>query len=140
MIKTFPICNSALIRKEDAAAYYCINPDCDAKRIEGLIHYVSRDALNVEGFGENIIEDFYNMGYLKSYSDFYKLNDKKNELMELEGFGEKSINNLLDNIELSKKESLEKLLFALGIRHIGKKSAIILAEHFKDIDLSLIHI
>ena len=134
MIKNCPICGSNLVRKEDAAAYYCTNPNCDAKRIEGLIHYVSRDALNIEGFGDSIIEDFYNMGYLKYFSDFYKLYEKKHELMELEGFGEKSINNLLSNIEESKKQSLEKLLFALGIRHIGKKSAIILAEHYKSID------
>lgn len=90
--------------------------------------------MNIEGFGENIVEDFYNMGYLKDISDYYTLYESKEQLKELEGFGEKSINNLLDNIEMSKNNSLEKLLFALGIRHVGKKTAKILAAYYKNID------
>ena len=134
MISNCPICGSELVRRENEAAYYCVNPLCDAKKMENLIHYTSRDALNIEGFGDRIIEDFYNMGYLKSVVDFYHLKDHKEELKELEGFGEKSINNLLDEIENSKNESLERLLFALGIRHVGKKTAKILAKHYKNID------
>lgn len=127
-----PICNSELVKKE--AAYYCVNPECDAKRIEGLIHYASRDTLNIDGFGDNIVEDFYNMGYLKNFSDYYKLKEKKHELMRLEGFGEKSIDNLLNAIEESKKNPLDKLLFALGIRYVGKKTGKILAREFKTMD------
>lgn len=134
MIKFCPICGTKLIKKETEAAYYCENPFCDARKIEGLIHFVSRDTMNIEGFGERIIEDFYNMGYLKTVVDFYELKNFKQELMELEGFGEKSINNLLDSIEKSKENSLERLLFALGIRHVGKKTAKILAQKYKNLD------
>ncbi|MDD2519166.1 MAG: NAD-dependent DNA ligase LigA, partial [Bacilli bacterium] len=134
MIDKCPICDSKLIRKENMSAYYCINENCDAKRQEGLIHFVSRNAMNIEGFGDRIIEDFYNLGYLKTIDDFYNLHLYKEKLMELEGFGEKSIGNLLENIENSKNNSLEKLLFALGIRHVGSKTAKVLAAHYKNID------
>ena len=134
MTKNCPICGTELIRKESEAAYYCTNSNCDAKHIEGLIHYASRDAMNIEGFGDSITEDFYNMGYLKRIYDFYTLDKYKEELMSLEGFGEKSIIKLLSNIEKSKENSLERLLFALGIRHVGAKTAKILARNFKNID------
>ena len=134
MATTCPICGSALTRKESEAAYYCTNQNCDAKHIEGLIHYASRDAMNIEGFGDNITEDFYNMGYLKRVYDYYTLDKYKEELMNLEGFGEKSVIKLLSSIEKSKENSLEKLLFALGIRHVGAKTAKILARNFKNID------
>jgi len=134
MPSTCPICGGEVIRREQEAAYYCLNPNCDARNIEGLIHFSSRDTMNIEGFGENIVEDFYNMGYLKTIIDFYKLHNYKKELQELEGFGEKSINNLLNEIEESKNNSLEKLLFALGIRHVGKNTAKILARYYKNMD------
>lgn len=132
MTDVCPICGSKLVKKD--ASYYCINPLCDAKNIEKLIHFASRDAMNIDGFGDQIIEDFYNMGYLKSFIDFYNLKVYKCELMELEGFGNKSINALIDSIEDSKKNSLERLLFALGIRYVGNKTAKILAKRFGDID------
>ncbi len=134
MTHTCPICNSELVRKESESAYYCHNPHCDAKHIEGLIHYASRNAMNIEGFGDNITEDFYNMGYLKRIYDYYTLYNYKEELMSLEGFGEKSIIKLLSSIESSKENSLERLLFALGIRHVGAKTAKILAKNFKNMD------
>ena len=129
-----PICGSKITRKESESAYYCENKFCDARNIEGLIHFVSRDAMYIDGFGERIIEDFYNMGYLKTIVDFYELKKYKQELMELEGFGEKSIQNLLDGIEQSKNNSLERLIFALGIRHVGKKTAKILAQTYETMD------
>lgn len=132
MPDTCPICNSKLVKKE--AAYYCVNDNCEKKQIEKLIHYVSRDALNIEGLGEAIIEDFYNLKYIISIKDIYNLKKYRDELMELEGYGAKSIDKLLDNIEDSKKQSLEKFLFALGIRYVGAKTAKILAEHYKNID------
>ena len=134
MIEFCPICGSKLVRKETEAAYYCENKLCDARKIEGLIHFVSRDAMYIDGFGERIIEDFYNMGFLKNVVDFYTLKNYKKNLMELEGFGEKSINNLLESIEKSKENSLDRLLFALGIRHVGKKTATILARKYENID------
>lgn len=132
MIENCPMCGSKLI-KEDAN-YFCKNESCPARHIEGLIHFASRDTMNIDGLGERIIEDFYNMGFIKNISDIYLLKDHKEDLMELEGFGEKSINNLLLSIENSKQNSLEKVLFALGIRHVGKKTAKILAKRYKTID------
>jgi len=132
MAHTCPICHSELVKKD--AAYYCINDNCDKKKIEGMIHFVSRDAMYIEGFGDRIVEDFYNMGYLQNIIDFYELKNHKQEIMELEGFGEKSVNNLLTSIEKSKENSLERLLFGLGIRHVGAKTAKILAKHYGNID------
>ncbi len=131
-IKECPICGSTLVKKD--AAYYCENDDCSKKDIEGLIHFVSRDTMNIEGFGDATLEDFYNLGYIKRISDIYHLNKYIDELKLIEGFGEKSIKNLTDAIENSKSNSLEKLLFALGIRYVGKKTAKILAKEFKNID------
>lgn len=132
MTDVCPICGSKLVKKD--ASYYCVNTLCDAKNIEKLIHFASRDAMNIDGFGDQIVEDFYNMGYLRSFIDFYKLKKYKSELMELEGFGNKSINALIDSIEDSKNNSLERLLFALGIRYVGNKTAKILAKRFSNID------
>ena len=134
MIDKCPICDSKLVKKEGQVDYFCINKECPARHIEGLIHFVSRDAMNVDGLGERIIEDFYNMGYIRNFTDIYKLSSKKEELMELEGFGEKSVNNLLEAIENSKTNSLEKLLFALGIRQVGNKTAKLLSQKFRNLD------
>lgn len=132
MITNCPICNTSLIKKD--ANYFCPNNNCEARHIENLIHYASRDAMNIEGFGDSIVEDFYNMGYIKDVSDFYHLDKYKDELMSLEGFGEKSIIKLLSSIEASKNNSLERLLFALGIRHVGAKTAKILAKNYKSMN------
>jgi len=134
MIENCPICGSKLVKKAGEVAYLCMNTDCDARNIEGLIHFASRDAMNIEGFGERIVEDFYNIGYLKNISDYYSLKNFKEELQTLEGFGEKSISNLLENIEISKNNSLEKLIFGLGIKHVGKKTAKVLSEYYKTLD------
>ena len=134
MVTNCPICGTKLVRKESEAAYFCLNPKCDARKIEGLIHFASRDAMYLEGFGDNIVEDFYNMGFLHSIDEYYTLYTHKEELKELEGFGEKSIQNLLQTIETSKENSLERLLFGLGIRHVGKKTAVILASQYHTLD------
>lgn len=134
MINICPICSSLLERKENQADWYCINPDCPAKNIESLIHFVSRNAMYIEGLGEEIIEDFYNLGYIKTYSDIFMLEDHKNDLIELEGFGNKSVEKILNNIEKSKLNSLERLLFAIGIPNVGEKTAKILAKNYKTID------
>lgn len=132
MIENCPMCDSKLV-KEDAN-YFCKNDFCPARKIESLIHFASRDTMNIDGLGERIIEDFYNMGFIKDISDIYRLENHKEDLIELEGFGEKSVNNLLESIKNSKSNSLEKILFALGIRHVGKKTAKILAKRYKNID------
>ena len=135
MINTCPICNSNLIKKD--SNYYCINDKCNAKKIETLIHFASREAMNIEGYGTEIVEDFYNLGFIKEITDFYDIEKYKEEIMSLEGFGEKSINNLIESTNNSKNNSLEKLLFGLGIRHVGSKTADILSKHYKDIDTLL---
>ena len=134
MTKTCPICGSILIKRENESAYYCVNEACQRRIIESLIHYASRDAMNITGFGERIIEDFYNFGYIKSITDFYELDLISEELKSLEGFGNKSIENLLTEIENSKHNSLEKLIFGLGIRYVGKKTAKVLARTYKNMD------
>lgn len=134
MITNCPICGTKLVRKESEAAWFCLNDKCDARKIEGLIHFASRDAMNLDGFGENIIEDFYNIGYLRTIDTYYTLHEHKDDIKMLEGFGEKSVQNLLETIEKSKSNSLERLLFGLGIRHVGKKTAKILASSYNNID------
>ncbi len=134
MVENCPICGERLTRKEDEAAYYCLNEHCPARKQEKLIHFTSRHAMNIIGFGDRIIEDFYNLGYLKDDDDFYHLYEHKEDLKELEGFGERSIEKLLEEIEKSKNNSLERLLFGLSIRHVGTKTADILAREFKNID------
>ena len=134
MINKCPVCNTELIRKEGEAHHYCPNPLCNAKKVEKLIHFASRNAMNIDGLGERILEDYFNFGYVTDIPSIYDLKKYKSELMTLEGFGEKSINNLLEAIENSKNNSLEKLLFGLGIRHFGEKSALILAQRYEDID------
>ncbi len=130
MIKTCPICNSPLIKKEGQVDYYCMNPGCDARKIEGLIHFVSRKAMNIDGLGDRIMEDFYNMHFINNFVDIFKLSTHKKDLIELEGFGEKSVDNILTAIEKSKNNSLEKFIFALGIPNVGEKTAKILAKRF----------
>ena len=132
MITNCPICNSKLIKKD--SNYYCVNDTCPRQDIESLIHFSSREAMNIEGLGDSIIEDFYNMKYLTRIIDIYRLDDFKEELKLLEGFGNKSIEKLMDSINESKKNSLEKLLFAIGIRNVGAKTAKILAKRYKNID------
>lgn len=129
-----PICNTPLVRTESGIDLKCPNELCPARNIESLIHYSSRKAMNIDGLGERIIEDFYNMGIITKYIDIYNLKDKKEDLIELEGFGTKSVNNLLDSIETSKNNSLEKLLCAIGIKGIGEKNAKLLAKKYNSLD------
>jgi DNA ligase (NAD+) len=128
------MCGSKLVKKEEEADYFCVNKHCDARKIEGLIHFASRDAMNIDGLGEKIIEDFYNLGFIRKITDIYHLDKYKEELTELEGFGDKSINNLLESIENSKQNSLEKMLFGLGIRQVGNKMAKILSKKYLTLD------
>lgn len=134
MITTCPMCGNFIYKKEGQVDYFCMNPHCPARKIEGLCHFVSRKAMNIDGLGDRIIEDFYNMEYIKGIPDIYKLDRFHDELTELEGYGEKSIDNLLNAIENSKKNSLERLLFGLGIPNVGEKTSKMLAMHYENID------
>lgn len=130
MIKNCPVCDSELSRKPGESGHYCANPDCDAKKTEGLIHFASRKAMNIEGLGERIVEQFYNDGFLNSVSDIYRLKNRRDELIVKEGFGVKSIDKLLENIEISKDMNMDKLMFGLGIRHVGEKVSKVIASNF----------
>lgn len=134
MPENCPICNTTLIRTNSGIDLKCPNDNCPARSIESLIHYSDRKAMNIEGLGERIVEDFYNMNIIKTIPDIYNLKDKSEELIELEGFGNKSVNNLLNTIEKSKNNSLEKLLFAIGIAGIGEKNAKVLAKKYNNLD------
>src|SRR5690625_3685377 len=123
-----PACHSELVHLDDEVALRCINPNCPAQVKEGLIHFASRDAMNIDGLGEKIIEQLFEAKLIQSIPDLYRL--QKEQLLPLERMGEKSVENLLKAIEQSKANSLEKLLFGLGIRHIGAKAADIIAAHF----------
>ena len=132
MIDTCPICNTPLIKKD--AMHFCPNIHCEARKIEGLIHFASKDAMDIEGLGDKNIEQFFNQGFLKSISDIYRLGSYAQDIMLLDGYGQRSVVKLLDAIELSKKNSLERLLFGLGIKEVGSKLAKTLSMHFKTID------
>ena len=134
MIDKCPICGSTLKRKDGESVHYCENPNCDKKNIEQIIHFASRNAMDIEGLGEKICEEFYNIGVLKDITSIYTLYEKKDELKRLEGFGEKSINKLIESIEKSKQNSLERLLFGLGIKEVGNKSSKVLAQKFGDLE------
>ncbi len=134
MITNCPICNTKLIKIEEQVDYFCPNPNCPARHIESFIHFVSRPAMNIDGLGDRLMEDLYNFKFISKIPDIYKLKDKKDALTKLEGYGEKSVTNLLNAIEISKSNSLERLLFALGIKNVGKEKAKILAKTYKNMD------
>lgn len=126
-----PVCGTTLVRYQDEAAHYCINQDCPARVSESIIHFASRDAMNIDTLGNKRVEFFCEKGFLNSVMDIYHLKDRKEELLELEGFKDKSVEKLLDAIEASKSNPLEDLIFGLGIRQVGKKAAKILVKRFK---------
>ena len=134
MITECPMCKTPLVKKEGQVDYYCPNNKCPARHIESLIHFASRDAMNIDGLGDSIMEDFYNFGFIGNIADIYSLKEHAKDLTRLEGYGEKSISNLLNSIETSKENSLERLLFGLGIPHVGAKTAKILAANFHTMD------
>lgn len=129
-----PVCNSKLIRPDGEVAIYCENNTCPAQVKGKIEHFASRGAMDIEGLGKAIIDQFVEFNFLKSYADIYDLHKHKNELIALERFGELSINNLISAIEESKNRPFEKVLFALGIRFVGAGAAQKLARHFKNID------
>ena len=132
-----PHCDGPLVRDENEAAHYCINTNCEARVVESLAHFASRDAMNIEGLGVKTVETLHQADLLHSIADIYTLYTKRNELLNLPGFKEKSVDNLLQAIENSKNNSLEKLLTGLGIRQVGEKAARTLAGQYDSLDLLL---
>ena len=127
-----PECESELVRLEGEVAVRCINPKCPAQIREGLIHFVSRTAMNIDGLGEKVVSQLFAENLIQDVAGLYRLT--REQLLGLERMGEKSVSNLLAAIEASKGNSLEKLLFGLGIRHVGAKAAKTLAQHFEHMD------
>lgn len=130
--KNCPSCNSELIHFEDEVALRCINPRCPAQIKEGLIHFASRDAMNIIGLGPAVVEKLFDQQLVNDVAGIYRLTVE--DLLQLENFKEKSANKLYTAIQTSKENSAEKLLFGLGIRHVGSKVSQILLEHFHDLE------
>ena len=128
MPENCPACDAELVRIEGEVVLRCVNPKCPAQITEGLIHFVSRNAMNIDGLGEKVIEQLYQEQLIADIADIYKLT--KDQLLELERMGDKSASNLIAAIDASRSNSMERLLFGLGIRHVGEKAARILSEHF----------
>ena len=127
-----PSCNSDLLHFEDEVALRCINPRCPAQIMEGLIHFASRDAMNITGLGPSVVEKLFAANLVKDVADIYRL--KEEDFLLLEGVKEKSASKLYQAIQASKKNSAEKLLFGLGIRHVGSKASQLLLQHFHSIE------
>lgn len=134
MIDRCPICSSKLIKELNEAEHYCKNPECGGRILEGIIHFASRVAMDIEGLGEKQIEQLYSLGYLKDASDIYLLKNYQEELLQLERFGKQKVTNLINAIEKSKNQTLDKFIFGLGIRFVGAKVAKILAKKYKSLD------
>ena len=132
MINNCPVCGLPLIRKD--AMHFCCNPHCDARQIESIIHFSSREAMDIEGLGERVAEQFFNQGFFRNVKEIYTLADHRDEIISLDGWQSKSVDNLINAIEKSKENSLERVLFGLGIKEVGVKMAKTLARKYMNID------
>lgn len=132
MINNCPVCGMPLIRKD--AMHFCCNPHCDARQIESIIHFSSREAMDIEGLGERVAEQFFNQGFFRNVKEIYTLADHRDEIISLDGWQSKSVDNLINAIEKSKENSLERVLFGLGIKEVGVKMAKTLARKYMNID------
>ena len=132
MIDACPVCGAPLIRKD--AMHFCVSPTCPARKIEGLIHFASRNAMDIENLGEKVCEEFFNEGFISTIDSIYSLKNYRDEILNREGWQKKSTDNLLEAIEKSKQNSLERLLFGLGIKEVGEKTAKVLAKRYGTLD------
>ena len=132
MIDKCPVCGAPLIRKD--AMHFCVSPTCPARRIEGIIHFASRNAMDIETMGDKVSEEFFNVGLISDIPSIYDLWNKREEIVGREGWQDKSVDNLLDAIEKSKENSLERLLFGLGIKEVGEKMAKTLAKRYLELE------
>jgi len=133
MSEVCPECGQPLTKVQ--GLHYCLNADCPSRKIESIIHYASRDAMDIDGLGSSVIEELFAEGFIKDIPDLYELYQHAQEIKELDGWGDKAISNMLDAIEESKKKSLERLLFGLGIKEVGSKTAKVLARRYRSLDL-----
>ena len=134
MITTCPCCGQMIVRKEKEADWYCVNNMCPDRLVNGLIHFASREAYNIDSLGDKLVVQLYNEGFIKTIADIFRLNEFEEQLINLERCGKKSYDNLISAIEESKHNNLDKLLFGLGIRHVGSKTAKLICQKFKTLD------
>lgn len=134
MIEYCPICNEPLYKKENEAEHYCHNEDCGGRILEGIIHFASRVAMDIDGLGDKQIETLYNLGYIKDSADIYDLYKYEEEIINIDRFGKKKVENLLNAIEESKTNTLDKFIFGLGIRFVGAKASKNLAKIYSTIE------
>ena len=132
MIEKCPVCGAPLVRKD--AMHFCLNPDCDAKQIESIIHFASKDAMDIEGMGEKVVEQFFNQGFIHNVPDIYNLMDHRDDIISLDGWQSKSIDKLIEAIDNSKANSLERILFGLGIKEVGAKMAKTLSKKYQNLE------
>lgn len=125
-----PVCGGKVIKEKEEVAYRCINPECPAKSYRGLVHFTSKDAMNIEGLGPAVLKVLCDEGMISKISDIYRLHQHRDELINLDRMGEKSVDNLLSSIESTKQNELYRLIFGLGIRQIGAAASKVLAKHF----------
>ncbi len=123
MIKNCPDCKTKLVRLEGQADYFCPNEDCKSRKINSIIHFASKPALNIESLGPSLIEKFYDKGFIKDIDDLFKLKTHYDELITLDKMGKKSVDNIISSIEIAKSQNLDKILFGLGIKNVGAKAA-----------------
>ena len=133
MNEVCPECGSKLVRVEGEALHYCLNEACPGRKKAAITYFSSKVAMDIDGLGEKIVDEFYNLGYLNKITDIYYLKNHRDELINLDGFGEKSVDSLLASIEASKLNSLDKVITSLGIRFVGGKVSKTLAKHFKSL-------
>jgi DNA ligase (NAD+) len=129
-----PVCHSKIRHKEDEVDYWCVNLNCPARLQGSILHFASRSVMNIDGMGESIVNQLHQAGLVKDVADVYTLKDKRPQLLALERVGEKSIDNLLAEIENSRKLPLERVILGLGIGQVGSRTAELLAEHFGSMD------
>ncbi|MDF2523890.1 MAG: ligase, NAD-dependent, partial [Clostridiales bacterium] len=129
-----PDCGSEVVREEGEAAYRCTGIECPAQLHRSIVHFVSRDAMNIDGLGPAIIEALLDKGFIRGIADLYYLHQRKDEIIKMERMGKKSAENLLNSIEKSKKNNIDRLIFGFGIRHVGLRTAQLLSENFESID------
>ncbi len=134
MIKVCPACGMPLERKPLEADWYCVNDFCKERLVNGLIHFASREAYNIDSLGDKLVIQLYEEGFINTIDDIFRLHEKEGDLINLERFGKKSFDNLIFAVEESKHSNLDKLLFGLGIRHVGSKTAKIICARFKTMD------
>ncbi|MBZ4672355.1 NAD-dependent DNA ligase LigA [Deferribacterales bacterium Es71-Z0220] len=127
-----PVCKEKLLMEEGDVSAWCVNSDCPARIKYSVLHFASRDALDIRGLGDKVVEQLVDKGFIKSIADIFELDEFK--LLQLDGFKEKSVSNLLNSIHVSKNKPFDKVLYGLGILHVGKKTAEVLAQHFESID------